>query len=103
MISPLRFIRGGGKNLSPFSCLADCPLLLLLTTRAPQICAAQQWKKPKSCWDSATTQLAMNACAESKSKAAETRMASFKKLGTNGDDPAGESVGSLPKSNPSTI
>ena len=56
---------------------------------APQICTAQQRKKPKSCWDTAMTQLAMNECAGSELKAAQKRMAALlKKLGVSPDDPA---------------
>ncbi len=59
------------------------------TFLAPQICIAQQRKKPKSCWDTAMTQLAMNECAGSELKAAQTRMAALlKKLSVTPDDPA---------------
>jgi uncharacterized protein YecT (DUF1311 family) len=63
--------------------------LLSATFLAPQISTAQQRKKPKSCWDTAMTQLAMNECAGSELKAVQTRMAALlKKLGVSPDDPA---------------
>jgi uncharacterized protein YecT (DUF1311 family) len=65
------------------------PLVSSVLLLAPLICTAQQSKKPKSCWDTAMTQLAMNECAGSELKAAETKMAALlKKLGVLPDNPA---------------
>jgi uncharacterized protein YecT (DUF1311 family) len=53
----------------------------------PQICCAQQKKRPKSCWDTALTQLAMNECAGKELRAEETRLeALLKRLGVGPDD-----------------
>ncbi len=69
---------------------ARCAFVLSLATLfLMQICAAQQKKKPKSCWDTALTQLAMNKCAEEDFRAVETRLkALLKKLGIGADDQA---------------
>jgi uncharacterized protein YecT (DUF1311 family) len=64
-------------------------LLSSITLLSPLIGTAQQRKKPKSCWDTAMTQLAMNECAGSELKAAQTKMAALlKKLGVPPDNPA---------------
>lgn len=69
---------------------ARCVFLLSFATLIfLQICTAQQKKKPKSCWDTALTQLAMNECAEKGLRAVETRLnALLKKLGIGADDQA---------------
>jgi uncharacterized protein YecT (DUF1311 family) len=64
-------------------------LLSSITLLFPLIGTAQQRKKPKSCWDTAMTQLAMNECAGSELKASQTKMAALlKKLGVSPDNPA---------------
>jgi uncharacterized protein YecT (DUF1311 family) len=68
---------------------AQCTFLLFAVLLVPQICTAQQKKKPKSCWDTALSQTEMNQCAGKELKVAETRMnALLKKLGIGPDDPA---------------
>ena len=64
-------------------------LLSLVTAIIPHTCTAQQKKKTQSCWDTAISQTAMNECAGSELKAAETKMAAMlKKLGIRSDDAA---------------
>ena len=78
---------GGSMNLRLF---VRCTFLLSFAALlVPQICSAQQKKKPKSCWDTALSQTEMNQCAGKELKAAVTRMdALLKKLGIGPNDPA---------------
>jgi uncharacterized protein YecT (DUF1311 family) len=49
---------------------------------------AQQKNSPKTCWDTATTQLAMNECAGKELRASEQRLASLlAKLHVRAEDP----------------
>lgn len=55
----------------------------------PQVSNAQQKKKPKSCWDTALTQGAMDECAGKELRATEARLtALLKELGIGPEDPA---------------
>lgn len=55
----------------------------------PQVSNAQQRKKPKSCWDTALTQVAMNECAGRELRATEARLtALLKNLRIGPEDPA---------------
>jgi uncharacterized protein YecT (DUF1311 family) len=64
-------------------------VLSVLTLIAPHICTAQQGPKPKSCWATAKSQLAMSECAGSELKAAETKMAALlQKQAVSSENPA---------------
>jgi len=64
-------------------------LTSLIIVFIPAICTAQQKKTPKSCWDTAMTQTAMNQCAGSELKAAKSKLGTLlKNLGVSSDDPA---------------
>ena len=73
------------RRASAFCALFYLSVLLSFS----QVSKAQQRKKPKSCWDTALTQVAMNECAGKELRATETRLtAVLKDLGIAPEDPA---------------
>lgn len=83
-LSTLRELKMNVRRFARYTLLFFLALLVF-----PQICKPQEKKKPKSCWDTALTQLAMNECAGKELSTAQTRLdALLKKLGVGPDDPA---------------
>lgn len=68
--------------------LAFCSLFSLSGVLSlPQVSNAQQRKKPRSCWDTALTQVAMNECAGKELRASEAKLtALLKSLGIGPED-----------------
>lgn len=68
--------------------LAFCSLFSLSGVLSlPQVSNAQQRKKPRSCWNTALTQVAMNECAGKELRASEAKLtALLKSLGIGPED-----------------